>query len=150
MSCALVLQLLLVGLAFGGGASASASGDPFAICYGDGGSDADHDPDRKSGDPVHCLLACARLMGAWRQRSRPPRRLFIRRKFTLRLRSGKQRLPSPADLALRIPREALPKRDRFQHQALITFFEECSYEALRLRAVCHFGRSGCRSTLAPC
>jgi hypothetical protein len=63
VSCALVLQLLLVGLAFGGAASASASGDPFATCYGDGGG-AGHDPDRKSGDPLHCLLACAQAHGS--------------------------------------------------------------------------------------
>jgi hypothetical protein len=64
VSCALVLQLLLVGLALGGAASAaSASGEPFVICYGDGGGDAGHDPDRKSGAPLHCLLACAQAHG---------------------------------------------------------------------------------------
>jgi len=64
VSCALVLQLLLVGLALGGAASAaSASGDPFAICYG-GGGDGGHNPDRKSGDPLHCLLACVQAHGS--------------------------------------------------------------------------------------
>lgn len=64
VSCALVLQLLLVGLALGGAAGASAAGDPFAICYGSGGDDAGHDPDRKSGEPLHCLLACAQAHGS--------------------------------------------------------------------------------------
>jgi hypothetical protein len=65
VSCALALQLLLVGLALGGAASAaSASGDPFAICYGNGGDDTGNDPDRKSGDPLHCLLACAQAHGS--------------------------------------------------------------------------------------
>jgi hypothetical protein len=65
VSCALVLQLLLAGLALGGAAAGtSISGDPFVICYGDGGGDAGHDPDRKSNHPLHCLLACAQALGS--------------------------------------------------------------------------------------
>lgn len=61
VSCALVLQLLLLGLALGD-ASASASDDPFVICYGDSSGDADH-PDRKPGTSLHCLLVCAQAHG---------------------------------------------------------------------------------------
>jgi hypothetical protein len=64
VSCALVLQLLLAGLALGGAASAASSSDPFVICYGDGGGDVGHDPDRKSNHPLHCLLACAQALGS--------------------------------------------------------------------------------------
>jgi hypothetical protein len=61
VSCALILQLLLAGLAFGGLASA-ASGDGFVICYGSAGDRTDH-PDRKSGNPLHCALLCAQAHG---------------------------------------------------------------------------------------
>jgi hypothetical protein len=61
VSCALVLQLLLLGLALGASASA-ASDDPFVICYGDSSGDADH-PDRKPGTSLHCLLVCAQAHG---------------------------------------------------------------------------------------
>jgi hypothetical protein len=64
VSCALVLQLLLAGLALGGAVSAASGSDPFVICYGDGGDDAGHDPDRKSNHPLHCLLACAQALGS--------------------------------------------------------------------------------------
>jgi hypothetical protein len=63
VSCALILQLLLAGLAFGGLASASAaSGNGFIICYGNAADGVDH-PDRKSGDPLHCVLLCAQAHG---------------------------------------------------------------------------------------
>jgi hypothetical protein len=58
VSCALVLQLLLLGLALGGASASAASDDPFVICYGGSSGDADH-PDRGPGKSLHCLLVCA-------------------------------------------------------------------------------------------
>jgi hypothetical protein len=62
VSCALVLQLLLAGLAFGS-AAAAASENPFVICYGTDG-DAGHGPDGKPVNPLHCVIACAQAHGS--------------------------------------------------------------------------------------
>jgi len=65
VSCALVLQLLLTGLAYGTTAAAASSENPFVICYGTGDAgDADHGSDRKPVNSFHCLLACAQAHGS--------------------------------------------------------------------------------------
>jgi hypothetical protein len=64
-SCALVLQLMLIGLATGSLAASASPDDPFVICYGNGNSGpADHGSDGKPINPLHCLLACAQAHGS--------------------------------------------------------------------------------------
>jgi hypothetical protein len=63
VSCALVLQLLLVAFATGS-LAASSTDDPFTICYGSGdGGAPGHAPDGTPVNPLHCLLACAQAHG---------------------------------------------------------------------------------------
>ena len=66
VSCALVLQLLLIGLAYGSvAAAASSPDDPFVICYGNGGDGAaDHGSDSKPVNSLHCLIICAQAHGS--------------------------------------------------------------------------------------
>ena len=126
VSCALVLQLLLIGLAYGNVAAAASSPDaPFVICYGNGGGDAaDHGSDRQPVSPLHCLIICAQAQ-AGAAAALPAVAIILappRAYDTLSL--SEARSFSLPNLALHIPREDLPcARDRLA-RSLITHPEE--------------------------